>query len=99
MPLNSHAVPNFYSAVPSFTTTSTGAANVFDVGFQATAIRVVNSCNDDVYARFDGTVPTSGDLRIRACSDLSMSGLPPFSYVGFYTTSTAHKLNLTVLGG
>ncbi len=93
--------PNWYSTQLTFSTTTTDERNVIGLGFPATALRVINSCADDVYVRLGSSgVATSADMRVRACSELGLSGLPPFSFVSLYTTAaTGTKAGVTALGG
>lgn len=99
MPLM-RADPNYFSTQLSFSTTTTDDSTLIGLGFPATALRLLNTCNDDVYARLDGNVATTKDLRVRACSEVFWSPLPPFSFLGLYTTAaTKLVLGVTALGG
>jgi hypothetical protein len=99
MPLNRHD-PNVYSAALSCPA-STGVIGA-GIGFPATYLRFVNSNAVDIYVGLNSsTLATTEGLRVRACSEVTLAGIPPISVLTAYATSTgaASVLNVTALGG
>ena len=92
----SRSDPHYYGAAIVANSTTT---EEYDLGFQATHLRVLNTCNGDAYMRPDGGSPTCGDMRIRACSEMILDLAMSLRALRFYSTSTGCLLNVTALGG
>lgn len=96
--------PNFHSEQLTVGASTTGAvATAF--GFGARTLRLLNTEAVDFYVR-PGTTSTAdvstGSMRVRACSEVVLPGLPPLRGLAAYTTSTsasAKLLGVTALGG
>ena len=93
---------NYYStqwAIAQGTTSAVGDA----WGFPASVLRFLNTEAADFYVRLNSTTAAStADMRVRACSEFALSGLPPVVGLTVYTTSTsasAKLLGVTALGG
>lgn len=97
MPLN-RSDPNYYSA-PVTCPTTTGVSAV-GFGFPATFLRLMNTNAVDIYASLQSSSAAStADLRVRACSELVLAGVPPVSVLTAYSTSTGTSpvLNVTAM--
>lgn len=94
--------PNYFSTQLAVASGSTAIA-ADGWGFPASALRFLNTEATDFYARLNSTTAaTTADMRIRACSEVVWSGLPPVGGLAIYTTSTgasAKLLGVTALGG
>lgn len=95
--------PNYYSerlTVSASTTAGAGAA----FGFNARYLKLLNTEATDFYVKLGATgelVATTADMRVRACSEVVLPGLPPVFGLAAYTTSTAAAakvLDVTALG-
>jgi hypothetical protein len=96
MPL-SRSDPNYYGAAIVANSTTT---EEYDFGFPAAHIRILNTCNGDAYMRPDGGTPSSGDMRIGACSEVILNAMGlSIRALRFYSTSTGCRLNVTAIGG
>lgn len=96
--------PNYYSEALAQSASSTaGAASGW--AFDACTLKLLNTEAVDFYVQLDSTTAadaSTGDMRIRACSEVVLTSLPPVRGLAAYTTSTsasAKILNLTALGG
>jgi hypothetical protein len=100
MPLQ-RSTPNYYSTgVPR--NASTTAVAALDFGFPAQVLRLYNPSNVDMYANpTSTTLCTTADLCVRACSELTLTGMA-ISVLTLYATSTgatAQPFGVTALGG
>ena len=94
--------PNYYSTQLAVSASTTAVA-AEGWTFPASAIRLLNTEATDFYVRLNSTtVATTADMRVRACSEVVMTGTPPIGGLTIYTTSTsasAKLLGVTAIGG
>lgn len=95
--------PNYESFTLTQATCST-AGDVRALGFNATYLKLLNTEAVDWYVDLKSTSAadaTTGDMRVRACSEVVLPSLPPVAALAAYTTSTsasAKLLYVTALG-
>lgn len=93
--------PNVYSCAVTRSATTGVLGDRF--GFNATALRLLNTEAVDIYVSLTSTtISTTSAFRVRACSEVWLSGLAQtagFCVFGTSTGATGVVLNMTAFGG
>lgn len=93
--------PNFYSCAATRSASTGVLGDRF--GFNATSLRLLNTEAVDIYIHLASTsIATTSAMRVRACSEMTISLMTPaagYCIFGTSTGATGVVLNVTAFGG